>query len=71
MTAYAEVIGDPIRQSKSPLIHTFWIGKLGLDADYRAEYVTAERLEAYLAEAGPKAPYFSMVVVHKRGEAWR
>ena len=50
MTAYAEVIGDPIRQSKSPLIHTFWIGKLGLDADYRAEHVTAERLEAYLAE---------------------
>ena len=50
MTAYAEVIGDPIRQSKSPLIHTFWIGKLGLDADYRAEHVTVERLEAYLAE---------------------
>ena len=24
-----------------------------------------------LAEAGPHAPYFSMVVVHSRGEAWR
>ena len=23
MTAYAEVIGDPIRQSKSPVIHGF------------------------------------------------
>ena len=27
---YAEVIGDPIYQSKSPLIHGFWLQKLGL-----------------------------------------
>ena len=33
---YAEVIGDPIVQSKSPAIHGFWLGKLGIDADYRA-----------------------------------
>ncbi|PKP62278.1 MAG: shikimate dehydrogenase, partial [Alphaproteobacteria bacterium HGW-Alphaproteobacteria-9] len=29
--AYAEVIGDPIAQSKSPAIHNFWLGKLGID----------------------------------------
>jgi shikimate dehydrogenase len=33
---YAEVIGDPIAQSKSPAIHNYWLGKLGLDAEYRA-----------------------------------
>jgi shikimate dehydrogenase len=32
--AVAGVIGWPIRQSKSPLIHRFWLGKLGLDGDY-------------------------------------
>lgn len=45
---YAEVIGDPIAQSKSPAIHGFWIDQLGLDADYRAHHVTGEGLTAYL-----------------------
>ena len=48
MTTYAEVIGDPIAQSKSPAIHGFWIEKLGLDADYRATHVTDEGLSDYL-----------------------
>jgi len=43
------VIGDPIVQSKSPAIHGYWIGQLGLDADYRAAHVTAEGLADYLA----------------------
>lgn len=46
---YAEVIGDPIAQSKSPLIHGFWIEALGIDAEYRAHLVTAEGLPAYFA----------------------
>jgi shikimate dehydrogenase len=47
--AYAEVIGDPIAQSKSPAIHGFWIGKLGIAADYRACHVRPDELAAYLA----------------------
>jgi len=47
---YAEVIGDPIIQSKSPAIHNFWLGKLGIDAEYRACQVTATGLADYLAE---------------------
>jgi shikimate dehydrogenase len=47
---YAEVIGDPIAQSKSPAIHNFWLRKLGLDAEYRAQHVTREKLGEYLAE---------------------
>lgn len=46
---HAEVIGDPIAHSKSPMIHGFWIRALGLEADYRAVHVTAEGLEAYFA----------------------
>jgi shikimate dehydrogenase len=45
---YAEVIGDPIYQSKSPLIHGFWLRKLGLRAEYRATRVRADGLAAYL-----------------------
>lgn len=49
MTAYAEVIGDPIAHSKSPLIHGFWLKALGIDADYRATHVTPDGLGAYFA----------------------
>ena len=38
--AYAEVIGDPIAQSKSPAIHNYWLKRLGIDAEYRACHVT-------------------------------
>jgi shikimate dehydrogenase len=46
---YAEVIGDPIAQSKSPKIHGFWLAKLGIEADYRACHVTPEALPDYLS----------------------
>lgn len=49
MTPYAEVIGDPIAQSKSPAIHTYWLDRLGLDAAYRARHVAAGELAGYLA----------------------
>ena len=47
--AYAEVIGDPIAHSKSPLIHGFWIDQLGLGAEYRQHHVTADGLADYFA----------------------
>lgn len=45
---YAEVIGDPIAHSKSPLIHNFWLEKLGIDAEYRATHVLPEDLGSFL-----------------------
>lgn len=46
---YAEVIGDPIAQSKSPVIHSFWLGLLGIEAEYHRCHVTADGLADYLA----------------------
>lgn len=46
---YAEVIGDPIAHSKSPLIHGFWLDKLGIDAEYRATAVRPDALAGYFA----------------------
>ena len=54
---YAEVIGDPIAQSKSPIIHGFWLEKCGLDATYVKRQVTPDNLEAYLAEACRKTDW--------------
>ena len=47
MTPYAEVIGDPIGQSKSPAIHGFWLERLGIEARYEACHITAEGLGGY------------------------
>lgn len=48
-TPYAEVIGDPIVQSKSPAIHGFWLRRLGIAAEYRATHVKVEGLAAFIA----------------------
>ena len=47
---YAEVIGDPIAQSKSPLIHRAWLQRLGIDGDYRRCHVKPDGLADYIAE---------------------
>jgi len=65
---YAEVIGDPIAQSKSPAIHGFWLAKLGIDADYRAAHVRAEDLADYLAarRADPDWRGCNVTMPHKQ-----
>lgn len=49
-TPYAEVIGDPVAQSKSPLIHKHWLERLEIEGDYRRTRVPADRLQAFLSE---------------------
>lgn len=46
--AFAEVIGDPIDHSKSPIIHGFWLKQLGIDADYRASRVSRVDLADFI-----------------------
>lgn len=58
MTSYAEVIGHPISHSKSPLIHNFWLAKLGIVAEYRAVDIAPDALADYFAE-------------RKKDAAWR
>jgi shikimate dehydrogenase len=48
--AYAEVIGDPIAHSKSPLIHGFWLDAMGMPASYHANHVTPTGLADYIAD---------------------
>ncbi|MBO9725827.1 MAG: shikimate dehydrogenase [Novosphingobium sp.] len=65
---YAEVIGDPIEQSKSPVIHGFWLEKLGLAGRYDRHRVPAERLADYLAErrADPDWRGCNVTMPHKQ-----
>ena len=68
MTApYAEVIGDPIAHSKSPLIHRFWLEALGIVGDYRATHVIPDALARYFTErrADPAWRGCNVTVPHK------
>ena len=64
---YAEVIGDPIAHSKSPVIHKFWLTKLGLDGDYRATQVADADLAAFIADrrADPDWRGCNVTIPHK------
>ncbi|AMK16397.1 MULTISPECIES: shikimate dehydrogenase family protein [Sphingobium] len=64
---YAEVIGDPIAHSKSPLIHNFWLDCLGIEAEYRKTHVTSEGLSAYFLErrADPDWLGCNVTIPHK------
>ncbi len=64
---YAEVIGDPIAHSKSPLIHNRWLRMLGIDAEYRACHVGPAELGAYIAarSADPLWMGCNVTIPHK------
>lgn len=47
----AHVIGDPIAHSKSPVIHGFWLKKLGIGGEYSRVHVTSDGLGRYLEDA--------------------
>jgi shikimate dehydrogenase len=65
---YAEVIGDPIAHSKSPLIHGFWLDALGIEVDYRATKVAADELGDYFANrrADPDWLGCNITIPHKQ-----
>lgn len=46
---FAEVIGDPIAQSKSPIIHKYWLEQFGMKGDYVRTRVGADELPDFIA----------------------
>ncbi len=48
--ANAEVIGDPIAHSKSPMIHNHWLQRAHITAEYRASHVKPEDLQNFFEE---------------------
>ena len=43
------VIGWPVKHSRSPVIHRFWLNELGLDGDYVIQPVEAEQVVNFFA----------------------
>jgi shikimate dehydrogenase len=60
------VIGWPVKHSRSPVIHRFWLRELGLPGDYVIQPVEPERIERFLAEFSASGYVGSNVTVpHK------
>ena len=68
-TPFAEVIGLPVAQSKSPAIHGFWLERLGLAGEYRATEVEGDALESWLDErrGDPDWRGCNVTMPHKQG----
>ncbi|HEY0269402.1 MAG TPA: shikimate dehydrogenase [Sphingomonas sp.] len=68
MTRHAEVIGDPIAHSRSPIIHRFWLEALGIAGDYRRHHVRPDELASYIATARAEAGWLgcNVTVPHKQ-----
>lgn len=68
---YAEVIGDPIAHSKSPLIHGFWLDRLGIAASYGKSHVRGDALAAFFTErhADPAWRGCNVTLPHKEAVA--
>ncbi len=64
---YAEVIGDPIVQSRSPAIHGHWLARAATDGDYRARHVASDELGPYfeLRRADPDWRGCNVTMPHK------
>jgi shikimate dehydrogenase len=49
---FAEVIGDPIAHSKSPMLHGNWLKQLRVDGEYFARRVTDDELAGFVTRLG-------------------
>ncbi len=66
----AAVIGYPIKHSKSPLIHNYWIEKYGLSGSYEAIELHPENLKSGIEDLIAKGfTGFNFTVPHKEAAA--
>lgn len=67
MTRKACIIGWPVQQSLSPIIHTYWLAKHGIDGEYGRLALEPERLVSGVeALKGDRYAGFNVTMPHKQ-----
>jgi len=66
--AYAEIIGDPIAQSKSPIIHKHWLEVLGIEGNYVRTRLTGDELAGFISSrrSDPNWRGCNVTIPHKQ-----
>jgi shikimate dehydrogenase len=59
------VIGWPIKHSRSPLIHNYWLKKYGIDGAYTAEQVAVSELEVFFRDLPKNFAGCNITIPHK------
>src|SRR3954452_8416207 len=65
------VVGSPVKHSRSPLIHNYWIKELGLAAEYRREEVAPEAFAPFIAGLAQRGYVGANVTVPHKEAALR
>lgn len=65
---FAEVIGNPVAQSKSPVIHQRWLNRLAIAAEFRATRVSVDDLPRFIEHRRRDADWrgCSVTIPHKQ-----
>lgn len=71
MTRRACVIGWPVKHSRSPLIHGYWLKKYGIDGSYTREAVTPEDFLAFVRSMPERGYCGGNVTVPHKEAAFR
>ena len=68
---FAEVIGDPIAQSRSPEIHKYWLNMLDLSGDYRKTRVERGSVAPFLEQRSSNEDWLgcNVTIPHKEEAA--
>jgi len=64
------VIGHPVVQARSPVLHRYWLKEFGIDGDYTREDVPPEKIGAFLAGLGARGYVGANITVPHKAAAF-
>lgn len=74
LTINAFVVGYPIKHSRSPIIHSYWLKKFGIAGSYKAVEVSPDDFTNFIAvlkEGKPGTPVGGNVTIPHKEAAYR
>jgi shikimate dehydrogenase len=64
------VIGHPVVQARSPVLHRYWLKEYGIDGDYTREDVAPDRIADFLANLGAHGYVGANITVPHKAAAY-
>jgi shikimate dehydrogenase len=64
------VIGHPVQQARSPILHRYWLKEYGMDGDYTREDVPPDQIAGFLANLGSHGYVGANITVPHKASAY-